>query len=53
MGDGISRPGNWRQLTNFGRDIVIGDFDISTDGRWIVFEHVEEHSDVVVIDRVE
>ncbi len=45
--------GSWRQLTSFGRDVVIGDFDISTDGRWIVFERVEEHSDVVVIDRVE
>ena len=45
--------GDWRQLTNFGRDIVIGDFDVSNDGRWIVFERLQEHSDVVVIDRVE
>jgi Tol biopolymer transport system component len=45
--------GDWRQLTNFGRDIVIGDFDVSNDGRWVVFERVQEHSDVVEIDRVE
>ena len=45
--------GSWRQLTNFGRDVVIGDFDVSTDGRWVVFERVEEHSDIVVIDRME
>ncbi len=45
--------GNWRQLTNFGRDIVIGDFDVSNDGRWVVFERVQEHSDVVEIFRVE
>lgn len=45
--------GSWRQLTRFGRDVVIGDFNVSTDGRWVVLERVEERSDVVVIDRVE
>lgn len=42
--------GNWRQLTTFGRDIIISDFDVSTDGREIVFERVEESSDVWVMD---
>jgi serine/threonine protein kinase len=42
--------GNWRQLTNFGGDIVISDFDVSTDGREIVFERVEESSDVWLMD---
>ena len=45
--------GNWRQLTNFGRDIVIGDFDVSPDGSLVVFERVQEHSDIVVIDRAQ
>jgi Tol biopolymer transport system component len=43
--------GDWRQLTSFGRDVVIGDFDVSPDGKTVVFERVEEHSDIVVIDR--
>jgi Tol biopolymer transport system component/tRNA A-37 threonylcarbamoyl transferase component Bud32 len=47
------KTGSWRQLTNFGRDIVIGDFDVSADGSVVVFERVEERSDVVVIDRAE
>ena len=42
--------GNWRQLTNFGGGIVISDFDVSTDGREIVFERVEESSDVWLMD---
>lgn len=45
--------GSWRQLTNFGRDIVINDFDVSPDGFVVVFERVQEHSDVVVIDRAQ
>jgi Tol biopolymer transport system component/tRNA A-37 threonylcarbamoyl transferase component Bud32 len=43
--------GSWRQLTNLGRDLVIGDFDVSPDGREVVFERVQETSDVMVIDR--
>jgi Tol biopolymer transport system component len=39
-----------RQLTRFGREILIGDFDISPDGREVVLERIEESSDVVVID---
>ena len=45
--------GNWRQLTNFGRDVVIDDFDVSADGSVVVVERVEERSDVVVIQRAE
>jgi Tol biopolymer transport system component len=44
-------PGSWRQLTRFGRDVVIGDFDVAPDGTVVVLERVEEHSDIVVIDR--
>jgi Tol biopolymer transport system component len=45
--------GSWRQLTNFGRDVVIDDFDVSADGSVVVVERVEERSDVVVIQRAE
>jgi Tol biopolymer transport system component len=40
-----------RQLTNFGRDVIVGDFDVSADGREIVFERLQENSDVVLIER--
>ncbi len=39
-----------RQLTNFGRAFIIRDFDVSPDGREIVFDQVQENSDVVLID---
>ena len=43
--------GSWRELTRFGRDVVIGDFDVAPNGTALVLERVEEHSDIVVIDR--
>ena len=42
--------GSERPLTNFGRDIVVRDFDVSPDGRELVIEQVQEHSDIVRID---
>jgi Tol biopolymer transport system component len=39
-----------RPLTNFGRAFIIRDFDVSPDGREIVFDQVQENSDVVLID---
>src|SRR5207248_6874529 len=39
-----------RQLTNFGPDFDIRDFDISPDGREVVLERVQERSDVVLVD---
>jgi hypothetical protein len=42
--------GTERRLTNFGRDFIIRDFDVSRDGREIVFDRVEENSDIVLID---
>jgi Tol biopolymer transport system component len=39
-----------RQLTNFPSDFEIRDFDISPDGRDVVVERVQEHSDVVLMD---
>jgi Tol biopolymer transport system component len=40
-----------RQLTNLPPDFDIRDFDISLDGREVVLERVQEHSEVVVVDR--
>jgi Tol biopolymer transport system component len=42
--------GTERQLTRFGRDFIIRDFDISADGREIVFDREQESSDLVLID---
>ena len=44
------KTGSERPLTNFGRGIVVRDFDVSPDGRELVFEQVQEHSDIVRID---
>lgn len=40
-----------RQLTNFGPDVIAGDFDITPDGRAIVFDRQQDTSDVVLIER--
>ena len=39
-----------RQLTNLTPDFDIRDFDISADGREVVFERVQERSDVALLD---
>jgi Tol biopolymer transport system component len=39
-----------RQLTNFGRDFDVRDFDVSPDGGEIVLERVQENSDIVLLD---
>jgi Tol biopolymer transport system component len=39
-----------RQLTNLSPDFNIHDFDISPDGREVVLERVQGHSDVVLLD---
>jgi Tol biopolymer transport system component len=40
-----------RQLTDLSREFTIRDFDISADGSEIVFDRVQESSDIVLIDR--
>lgn len=45
--------GTERRLTNFGRDFIIKDFDVSFDGREIVFDRLQENSDIVAIDRLQ
>jgi Tol biopolymer transport system component len=44
------QTGAERQLTNLPPDFDVRDFDISADGREIVVERLQEHSDVVMID---
>jgi Tol biopolymer transport system component len=39
-----------RQLTNLTPDFDVRDFDISPDGREVVLERVQEHSEVVLLD---
>ncbi|HYL65147.1 MAG TPA: DNA-binding protein [Candidatus Methylomirabilis sp.] len=39
-----------RQLTNVGPDFDIQDFDISRDGREVVLERDQKHSDIVLLD---
>ncbi len=39
-----------RQLTNLAPDFNVRDFDVSPDGREIVLERVQEHSDVLLIE---
>ena len=43
--------GRERQLTNLGREFAIGDFDVSQDGREIVFDRAREESDIVLFER--
>jgi Tol biopolymer transport system component len=42
--------GKDRQLTHFGSEYQLGDFDLSSDGRELLFDRVREESDVVLID---
>jgi Tol biopolymer transport system component len=39
-----------RQLTNLPPDFNVRDFDVSPDGREVVLERVQEHSDIVLVD---
>lgn len=40
-----------RQLTSLPPDFDVRDFDLSPDGREVVFERVQERSDLVLLDR--
>jgi Tol biopolymer transport system component len=39
-----------RQLTDLAPDFDVRDFDVSPDGRELVLERVQEHSDIVLVD---
>ena len=42
--------GTERQLTNLPPDFDVHDFDVSPDGREVVLQRVQEHSDVMLLD---
>ena len=42
--------GQRRQLTNLKPGFSIGSFDVSPDGRQIIFDRVRQNSDIVLID---
>jgi Tol biopolymer transport system component len=42
--------GSERQLTHLGRDFVIHDFDVAADGSAILFDDVQQSSDIVLVD---
>jgi Tol biopolymer transport system component len=44
------KTGRERQLTNLGRKLAISDFDVSTNGREIIFDRSREESDIVLFD---
>lgn len=43
--------GRERQLTDFPPNFLAGDFDVSPDGRAIIFDREEDNSDIVLIER--
>jgi len=45
------QTGQERRLTSFGRRVIVRDFDVSPDDREIVFDRLQENSDVVLIAR--
>jgi Tol biopolymer transport system component len=44
------QTGRERQLTNLGREFAVGDFDVSANGREIIFDRAREKSDIVLFD---
>jgi serine/threonine protein kinase/Tol biopolymer transport system component len=42
--------GRQRQLTNFSREFLINDFDVSPDGKEIIFSRLKENANVILID---
>jgi Tol biopolymer transport system component len=44
------QTGAEQQVTNLPADFEVRDFDISADGHELVFERVQDHSDVVLLD---
>ena len=45
------KTGRERQLTTLGRGFTIGNFDISPDGRELLFDRSRDESDIVLIER--
>jgi Tol biopolymer transport system component len=45
-----TETGAERQLTNLPPDFDVSNFDVSSDGREVVLERAQEHSEVVLVD---
>jgi Tol biopolymer transport system component len=45
--------GQQRQLTNFSREFLINDFDVSPDGKEIICSRLKENANVILIDLTE
>ena len=45
------KTGDEQPLANLAADVVVRDFDLASDGSRIVFERVEEHSTIALIER--
>jgi Tol biopolymer transport system component/DNA-binding winged helix-turn-helix (wHTH) protein len=44
------RTGSQRQLTDLAQDAVIRSFDVSRDGKQIIFDRIRDNADIVLID---
>ena len=44
------RSGARRQLTDLGQEAAIRSFDVSRDGKQIIFDRIRDNADVVLID---
>ena len=42
--------GSKRQLTDLAQDAAIRSFDVSRDGKQVIFDRIRDNSDIVVID---
>ena len=47
------KTGAERQLSEVAPDFDIRDFDVSLDGREILLERVQEHSEIVLVERTQ
>jgi Tol biopolymer transport system component len=45
------RTGTERQLTDLPSNFAIGDFDVSPDGTEIIFDRVQDSSNIALIER--
>jgi Tol biopolymer transport system component len=45
--------GHERQLTRLGRELAIGDFDLSPDAREIIFDRIREESEIVLFNLID
>ena len=44
------QTGEEQQVTDLAPDFEVRDFDVSADGRELILEQVQEHSDIVLLE---